>query len=93
MIVEKGREIVSTPAGEIYVRASAQKLPLKPESYDEVELLKLDKGLATFEDTVLADASEATISDSYTVTEFTISAVPVSAPKPWLESQLAALTR
>lgn len=87
VIVEKAREILATTDGAIYKRVSAQKLPIRLESHEEIHRLKLDKGLATFEDMPLPDVACERISESYAVTEFMIEAVPVSEARPWLESQ------
>lgn len=86
LIIEKSREIIAV-GGEVYVRASAQKLPVKLSSHSEIERLRLDKGLATYEDMPLPDVAPARVTDSLTVTEFMIEAVPVSESVPWLRSQ------
>ncbi len=86
LIIEKSREIIEV-RGEVYVRASAQKLPVRLSSHTEIERLRLDKGLATYEDMPLADVASARVTDSLTVTEFMIEAVPVSEALPWLRSQ------
>lgn len=87
LLIEKSREILSTTSGDIYVRVSAQKIPVKLESHDEIERLKLDKGIATFEDMPLEDVEHEVITDSLTVTEFMLEAVPISEPRQWLRSQ------
>jgi ATP-dependent DNA helicase RecG len=87
MIVEKSREVLATPNGDIYVRVSAQKLPVKLESANQIQRLTLDKGIATFEDMPVPDAELELITDSLAVTAFMIDAVPISQPEPWLKSQ------
>jgi ATP-dependent DNA helicase RecG len=86
IIIEKSREIIEVN-GEVYVRASAQKLPVKLSSHVEIERLRLDKGLASYEDMPLPDVAAQRVADSLTVTEFIIEAVPVSESVPWLRSQ------
>jgi ATP-dependent DNA helicase RecG len=87
LIIEKSREIVETVGGDVYVRVSAQKLPVKLRAHAEIERLRLDKGLASYEDMPLPDVAEARVTDSHIVTEFMIEAVPVSEAQPWLSSQ------
>lgn len=60
---------------------------MKLTSHAEIERLRLDKGLATYEDMPLPDVNEARVADSLAVTEFLIEAVPVSEAIPWLSSQ------
>lgn len=91
LVIEKSREILSTPDGSIYIRVSAQKLPVKLTSHTEIERLKLDKGLASYEDMPLEDAEVAIVADSLVVTEFIIETVPISEPEPWLRSQRLVL--
>ncbi|OLF10712.1 hypothetical protein BLA60_14900 [Actinophytocola xinjiangensis] len=87
IIIEKSREMLETADGGIYIRASAQKLPVKLQNHVSIERLKLDKGLATYEDMPLDSVDIPLVSDSLTVTEFMIESVPVSEPDPWLRSQ------
>lgn len=86
LIIEKSREIIEVN-GEVYVRASAQKLPVRLTSHGEIQRLRLDKGLASYEDMPLPDVAVQRVADSLTVTEFIIEAVPVSESVPWLRSQ------
>ncbi|QKE82951.1 ATP-binding protein [Arthrobacter sp. NEB 688] len=87
LVVEKSRQILTTTDGSIYIRVSAQRLPVKVNSHEEVERLRLDKGLATYEDMPIKDLPIETVSDSLTVTTFVVEAVPVSEAEPWLRSQ------
>jgi ATP-dependent DNA helicase RecG len=87
LIIEKSREIIRTTSDEIYTRVSAQKLPVKLSSHDEIVRLELDKGLASYEDMPLEGVSPMRVVDSLTVTRFMIEAVPVSESEPWLTSQ------
>lgn len=87
VIIEKSREVLKATDGEVYVRVSAQRMPVKLGSHDEIERLRYDKGLASFEDMPLAGVEEEVVSDSLTVTSFMLAAVPISEPGPWLRSQ------
>jgi len=87
LVIEKSREILTNPDGSIYIRVSAQRLPVKLSSHGEVERLRLDKGLSSYEDMPMSDLDSEVVSDSLTVTRFMIDAVPVSEPGPWLRSQ------
>lgn len=86
LIIEKSREIIEV-GDAVYVRASAQKLPIKLSSHAKIERLRLDKGLATYEDMPLPDVGSVRVTDSLTITEFMIETVPVSEAVPWLRSQ------
>lgn len=87
LVVEKSREILPAGDGSFYVRVSAQRLPVKLTSHAEIGRLKMDKGLASYEDMPVDSVDLPTISDSMVVTEFIIETVPVSEPEPWLRSQ------
>jgi ATP-dependent DNA helicase RecG len=87
LIIEKSREIIKTPSGDIYTRVSAQRLPIKLTSHGEIARLELDKGLASFEDMPLEDVDPMRVIDSLTITHFMIEAVPISEAEPWLTSQ------
>ena len=87
LIVEKSREILTSTDDSIYVRVSAQRLPVKLTSHAEIERLKLDKGLASYEDMPIDGLEIEAVSESLVVTEFMIESVPVSEAKPWLRSQ------
>jgi ATP-dependent DNA helicase RecG len=87
LIIEKSREVLTATDGDIYVRASAQKIPVRLSSHEEIERLKFDKGIATYEDMCLKDVDPEVITDSLAVTEFMIEAVPISEARPWLSSQ------
>jgi len=87
VIIEKAREIVETLAGDVYVRVSAQKMPVRLKHHEELDRLKLDKGIASFEDMPLTGVPHEVITDSLTVTGFMLEAVPISLPLQWLASQ------
>lgn len=87
LVIEKSREILPATDGNIYVRMSAQKLPVRLASHEEVERLKLDKGLASYEDMPIEAVSLEYVTDSLVVTEFMVESVPVSEAEPWLRSQ------
>lgn len=84
LLVGKTRQVVRATNGHAYVRRGAQKLPvLTPEAE---ERLRLDKGIATYEDETLRAPLEA-IDNSVTVLEFMIGQVPTGEPQQWLKSQ------
>ncbi len=85
LTVHKNREIIAASNGTVYVRKSAQKLPVQGE--EALRRLRLDKGIVSFEDETVA-VERATISNSVTVLEFMITEVPSSEPEQWLRSQL-----
>lgn len=87
LTIEKSREILSAADGSIHIRVSAQKVPVKLTSHSEIERLKFDKGITSYEDMPLPDVELAAVTDSLTVTEFMVEAVPISEPEPWLRSQ------
>ncbi|WP_434733919.1 ATP-binding protein [Rhizobium sp. YTUHZ044] len=80
----KTQEIISATDGKTYVRRNAQSLPLA--GADAIDRLKYDKGVRSFEDEVLnVDATE--ITNSVTVLEFLIDAIPTGEPEEWLSKQ------
>lgn len=87
LIIEKSREVISATDGHLYTRISAQKVPLRLTSHEEIERLKLDKGLASYEDMPMPDVEHEVVSDSMTMTEFAVAKLPSSEPFPWLKSQ------
>jgi ATP-dependent DNA helicase RecG len=87
LIIDKSRSIIQTLDGKIYKRSNAQKLPVPLTSHGEIERLRLDKGVSSYENTKVLEAAAAAIADSLTVTEFMIEAIPTSEAEPWLRSQ------
>lgn len=82
--VNKTREITKASDGEVYLRRSAQNLAIK--TLEEMERLRLDKGIATFE-TETVDASPDLIENSVPIIEFLTMVIPTAEPRPWLEKQ------
>lgn len=83
--VKKNKDIIKANDGEIYKRTSAQNL--KITTPEEIERLKLDKGLYSFEDNTL-DIPVEFISESLSIYEFMIEIVPTNEPLKWLKKQL-----
>lgn len=85
--IQKSPEIVAAPDGKIYRRTGAQKLPIALESHEEIERLRFDKGITSYEDQpVIVDDLEI-VTNSLVATEFMLEAIPVSDPDVWLPSQ------
>lgn len=80
----KTKEIVSASNGKVYVRRSAQSLPVEGEV--AIERLKYDKGIKSFEDE-LTNAKVEDITNSITVLEFLLDVVPSAEPDQWLSKQ------
>lgn len=80
----KTKEIISASNGKVYVRRSAQSLPVENEV--ALERLKYDKGIKSFEDE-LANAKIEDIANSTTVIEFLLDVVPSAEPDQWLSKQ------
>lgn len=84
LTIQKTRQIIEASNGTVYVRKSAQKLPVQGD--DALQRLRLDKGIASFEDETVPVPIEA-ISNSVTIIEFMISEIPAAEPEQWLKSQ------
>lgn len=82
--VQKTREILVASNGVVYVRKSAQKIPVQGD--EALQKLRLDKGITSFEDEALAIRAEE-ITNSVTVIEFMLSEIPTGDPEKWLTSQ------
>lgn len=80
----KTKEIISASNGKIYVRRSAQNLPVDGEV--AIERLRYDKGLKSFEDEI-TNARFDDISNSIIVLEFLLDVVPSAEPDQWLMKQ------
>jgi ATP-dependent DNA helicase RecG len=82
--VLKNRDIIKTTAEDVYIRRGAQNLPVtQPE---ELERLRLNKGLASFE-TKTIDASEEVVTNSEEIITFILEIVPHQEPDKWLRKQ------
>jgi ATP-dependent DNA helicase RecG len=85
LLILKTRDIVTATNGTVYIRRGAQKLPI--QDGEALARLRLDKGLASFEDTTL-NAPKDLVTNSITMLEFMLDVVPTGEPEPWLNSQL-----
>lgn len=84
LTIVKTKEIVSASNGKIYVRRSAQNLPVDGEV--AIERLRYDKGLKSFEDEI-TNTKLDDISNSIIVLEFLLDVVPSAEPEQWLTKQ------
>jgi len=83
--IKKHLELVVASNGIIYKRRSAQNLPVKTP--EEIERLKLDKGIASFESQTL-DIPVEFVTDSLKIYEFMLEVIPTSEPEEWIKKQL-----
>lgn len=82
--VKKGKDVVKSSTGEIYIRRGAQNLPVStPEA---LERLKLNKGLISFESMTVA-APISAITNSVPTIRFMLEIVPHQEPEAWLRKQ------
>jgi ATP-dependent DNA helicase RecG len=84
LTVLKTKDILHASDGIAYVRRNAQNLRVTTE--DALRRLRLDKGVATFEDETVSVAVE-TISNSLVALEFVLGVIPSAEPEAWLRSQ------
>ena len=84
--VEIGKSRLIKPAsnGTVYLRRGAQNLPIKSD--EELERLRRNKGLVSFE-TETIPVNPEVITNSLQVIEFMLEVVPTSEPEPWLRKQ------
>ena len=82
--VFKTPAILASSDGTIYVRRSAQRLPVKGE--EATNRLRYDKGLRTFEDEQ-TQLPAKDLSNSVPILDFLLKVVPTAEPEPWLEKQ------
>jgi ATP-dependent DNA helicase RecG len=83
--IQKTPEIRQASDGTVYVRRSAQNLPIRDA--DALRRLEYAKGLRSFESHPV-DAPLDFITNSETVISFMIDVVPTGEPEPWLRKQL-----
>lgn len=82
--IRKNSTLVGSTDGTVYLRKGAQNLPV-PEG-DAMERLRLDKGIASYEDyTVDIDLSE--VENSEVIVGFLMNVIPTAEPEPWLKKQ------
>ena len=84
-MVAHDRDVLVSQVGTVYVRRSAQNIPVK----DPAALLRLEyaKGLRSFE-THPVDVPLDFVTDSLAIVGFMIDVVPTGEPEPWLRKQL-----
>jgi ATP-dependent DNA helicase RecG len=80
----KGRDIIKSTSGDIYVRRGAQNIPVT--QFDALERLRLNKGLSSFE-TMTVEAGEDVITNSTETISFILEIVPHQEPEKWLRKQ------
>jgi ATP-dependent DNA helicase RecG len=76
--------ITRSTEGVPYIRKGAQKLPVDTE--EGLERLRLDKGIASYED-YKVPAGIDTIENSEVTLQFLLAIVPTAEPEPWLRKQ------
>ena len=76
--------ITKSTDGMAYIRKGAQKLPVDTE--EAVERLKLDKGIASYEDYKVQSDIQV-IENSEVSLNFLLGVVPTAEPEPWLRKQ------
>lgn len=84
IIVHKTNNIIYASDKKAYVRSGVQNLPC--DTTEKLLRLKLDKGLASFEDEI-TQCTFDDISDSAVLQKFIRDVVPQTAPYDWLRKQ------
>lgn len=83
--VAKTRQIVTTTGGDTYQRRSAQNMPVRTP--EQLERLRLNKGLASFETKTVAAPLEL-VTNGTPIIRFMLEIVPHQEPESWLRKQL-----
>ncbi|NQW10441.1 MAG: putative DNA binding domain-containing protein [Alphaproteobacteria bacterium] len=84
LTILKTKDILKASNDHPYIRRNAQNIKIKTQ--EEIQRLKLDKGIVTFEDETL-NIDKIIISNSNSIIEFCLNVTPSSEPEPWLRSQ------
>jgi ATP-dependent DNA helicase RecG len=84
LVIPKTKDIVIATDGNPYVRRNAQNL--KVSGADALQRLRLDKGIATFEDDVV-NVDQETITNSMTTLQFILDQIPSAEPDEWMRKQ------
>lgn len=84
LTIFKSQDVIAAADGKFYVRRNAQNLPVADGQ--GLERLRYDKGLKSFEDEVL-HVEPTEITNSNTILEFLLDAVPSSEPETWVVKQ------
>jgi ATP-dependent DNA helicase RecG len=82
--VKKEKEIVRSSKGEIFVRSNAGKV--KISSDEDINRLKLDKGISSFEDEWVNIPLDK-VDNSLSIINFMLNVIPHSEPKSYLRNQ------
>jgi len=88
LTIFKTKNILKSSDGTIYVRRSAQKLPVVGAEAEK--RLSYDKGITSFEDELLSCPKDV-ISYSDTMVEFILDVVPTQDPEAWAKKQMILL--
>jgi len=83
--VAKTRDLKKASNGKVYVRRSAQSIPVIDE--ERLQSLRRDKGLVSFE-TEIINCSTDVVSNSIYIIEFLLEVVPTGEPEVWLKKQM-----
>ncbi|MCI7507117.1 helix-turn-helix domain-containing protein [Desulfovibrio piger] len=83
--VSKTKSIINATNGIPYVRHNAQNIPVNTPQ--EIERLKLDKGIVSFEDESVSETSLDDILDSSILTKFIRDVVPKTDNISWIRRQ------
>ena len=87
IIISKTQNIIIATDGKIYKRVNAASVPVKDEG---LERLKYDKGIRSYEDERIL-VSPVEITNSETIINFLIDAVPTGEPVDWLSKQFVLM--
>jgi ATP-dependent DNA helicase RecG len=82
--IRKTADIRRATNGKAYLRRGAQNLP--QESEDQLQRLKLTKGIVSFESETVRD-DLVNVTNSLVMIEFLLNIVPSAEPEPWLRKQ------
>jgi len=82
--IGKTRDIIKASDGKVYLRRSAQSLPVTTD--EALSRLRMDKGITTFV-TETVDTDMVRISNSLVVIKFLLDVVPTAEPVSWLKKQ------
>lgn len=82
--IDKSRDIKKASDGIVYLRRSAQNLPIKDAS--ALERLKKNKGISSYESETIKAEPEV-ITNSSHIINFMLEVIPTSEPEIWLKKQ------
>lgn len=87
LMISKTGSIICATDGKTYVRANASSVPLKD---DALERLRYEKGITSYEDEMLS-VEQSEVTNSKTVIEFLLEAIPTGEPSIWLKKQFVLI--